>query len=576
MLAAAVVSLIAAILSAEDLGPEGLQVRLLAAATLGLPLFTAVALAGEQQASRARRIAAQATAVLILVAIYADWPAWTERARLLRYAQLSIALHLMVAFLPFGRSDRPARFWQYNRALFIRFVVAATSSATLFAGLALALAALDKLFGVDVPPQGYGRLWFAVTFVFNTWFFLGGLPKDLAALEEREDYPTGLRVFAQYTLVPLVSLYLVILTLYFAKVLITRDWPSGWIGWLVTGVSSGGILALLLVHPLAERPDQKWIATFARDFWIGLVPAIIMLWLALYQRVHQYGITEPRYFLVVLSLWLAAIAAWYIVTRSRRIRVIPISLCALALATFAGPWGAYSVSQRSQLGRLERLLVKDGVLVSGHVKRAHAEVSPEDLKEISAVVRYEVETHGGGRFAPWLGDSVARRLGVGPKGWNGGDGQARNIVDAFGVRYVDRFENPARGGPRVQFTSGEVRSALALRGFDYLVPVREGRGVPAAGDTSLTAVLAPETRGIRVFHRGQVLIEIPLDTLMKRAMLVAGRRRFATLPPQLQIARAENAHARAELHLRQLGVMDRSPAAPGLRSASGEVLLKLK
>jgi hypothetical protein len=576
VLVAAVVSLVAAILTAEELGPEALRDRLLAAATLGLPLFTAIALAGEQQASRARRIAAQITAVLILAAVYADWPAWTERARILRYAQLSIALHLMVAFLPFGRSDRPVAFWQYNRALFIRFIVAATSSATLFAGLALALAALDKLFGVNVPGEGYGRLWFAVAFVFNTWFFLGGLPKNLAALEERQDYPTELRVFAQYTLVPLVSLYLAILTLYFAKVLITRDWPSGWIGWLVTGVSSGGILALLLVHPLAERPDQKWIAAFARDFWIGLVPAIVMLWLALYQRVRQYGITEPRYFLLVLSLWLAAIAAWYIVTRSRKIRAIPISLCVLALMTFAGPWSAYGVSQRSQLGRLERLLVKDGILRDGHVKHDHAEVSPVDLKEISAIVRYEVEMHGGEKFAPWLGDSLARRYGVGPHGWNGGDGQARAIVGAFGVRYVERFENPARGGPRVQFTAGEARGALALRGFDYLVPIRESRGMPATGDTSLTAALAPETRGIRVFHRGQVLIEIPLDTLMKRAMLVAGRKRFATLPPGLQVARAENAHARAEVHLRQLGLMDRAPSASGLRSASGDVLVKLK
>ncbi|MFI5280840.1 MAG: DUF4153 domain-containing protein [Gemmatimonadales bacterium] len=575
MLTAAVVSLVAAILSAEHLGPEALQVRLLAAATLGLPLFTAVALAGEQQSSRARRIAAPLVAALVLLAIYADWPSWTERAQLLRYAQLSIALHLMVAFLPFGRADRPVAFWQYNRALFIRIVAAAVSSATLYAGLALALVALDKLFGVFVAPQGYGRLWFVVTFVFNTWFFLGGLPEDVANLEE-QNYPTGLRVFAQYTLVPLVSLYLVILTLYFAKVLITRDWPSGWIGWLVSGVSSGGILALLLVHPLAERPDQKWIATFARDFWIGLVPAIVMLWLAIYQRVHQYGITEPRYFLLVVSLWLAAIAAWYIATRSRKIRAIPISLCAVALVTFAGPWGAYATSQRSQLGRLERLLVKDGVLVGGRVQRAHGEVSPVDLKEISEIARYEVETHGGGKFAPWLGDSVARRIGIGPSGWNGGDGQARNIVDALGVRYVDRWESPARGGPRVQFTTNEAPGALALRGFDYLVPIREARGDSTAHDTSLIAVVAQDGRAIRVLHRGQVLIDVPLDSLMRRALLAAGRRRSAALPSELRTIRAENTRARVEVHLRELGVIDRAPAAPDLRSASGDVLLKLK
>src|SRR5262249_46851893 len=157
-------------------------------------------------------------------------------------------------------------------------------------------------------------------------------------------------------LVPLVSVYLVILTVYLGKVLITRDWPSGWIGWLVSGVGTAGILTLLLVHPVAQDPAEKWVAAFARSFWLAVLPAIVMLWLAIWQRVRQYGITEPRYFLVVLSLWLAGLAVYYSITRSRQIRTIPASLGAVALLTFAGPWGAYSVSVGSQVGRLRALL----------------------------------------------------------------------------------------------------------------------------------------------------------------------------------------------------------------------------
>jgi hypothetical protein len=51
----------------------------------------------------------------------------------------------------------------------------------------------------------------------------------------------GLKVFAQYLLVPIVIRHLVILTAYLVKVLITWDWPSGWIGWLVSGVAAVGI-----------------------------------------------------------------------------------------------------------------------------------------------------------------------------------------------------------------------------------------------------------------------------------------------------------------------------------------------
>ena len=576
VLGAAAVATLAAVLTAEELGSEALRDRLLAAATLGLPLLTAVALANEQQPSRPRRLAAQLAALLVLLAVYLDWPGWTERARFLRYAQLSAALHLLVAFLPFGRSDRPVAFWQYNRALFTRFVIAGVSSGTLFAGLALALGALDKLFGVDVPESGYARLWFVSAFIFNTWFFLGGLPKDLATLEERRPYPVELRVFAQYTLVPLVSLYLVILMFYFAKVLVMRDWPQGWIGLLVSGVASTGILALLLVHPLAEEPEQKWIATFARDFWIGLLPAVIMLWLALYQRIHQYGVTEPRYFLLALSLWLAAVAGWFALSRSRGIRVIPISLCLVALATFPGPWGAYSVAQKSQLKRLERLLVAVGALKDGRAVKTHGDVAPADLKEISAIVRYEVEVGGGPRLAAWIGDSLARRTGIGPEGWHGGESQARSIVGAFGVRYVGKWESP-RSGTRVTFGTSGPRGVLAVRGFDYLVSVRPARDSAARADTALAAEVVPASRAIRVVHGNRALIEIPLDSAIARAMrTMTAERRYVRVADRVLEASAENARARAEAHLTQIEVEGTGTSARVLRSANGQVLVRLK
>ena len=34
------------------------------------------------------------------------------------------------------------------------------------------------------------------------------------------------------------------------KVLVTGQWPNGWIGWLVSSVSAAGLLAILLVQPV--------------------------------------------------------------------------------------------------------------------------------------------------------------------------------------------------------------------------------------------------------------------------------------------------------------------------------------
>ncbi len=573
VLASGIAAAAAAILASEDLGPASLHAPLLAAATLGLPLFTAVALLGERTALAAR-VAVSLGALAVLVAVRASWSGWSEPVQVARYAQLSVAFHLGVAFLPFARRQRPIAFWQYNRILLQRFVAAGISSATLFLGLALALAALNKLFGVELERQAYFRVWVLCAFVFNTWFFLGGVPADLDALEESREYPAILRVFAQYTLVPLVTVYLVILTLYFAKVVVSWDWPSGWIGYLVTGVAGAGILALLLVHPLAEQEGERWIAAFARDFWLGILPAVVMLWLAIYQRVHQYGFTEPRYFLGVLSVWLAAIAMYFVVTRSRRILVIPASLCGLAVVTFAGPWGAYTVSRHSQLARVRSLLQAHGVLAGGRVRRAAADLPPADRRALSGAVRYLVETHGSASLAPLLGDSLVAAVTV-PAGRSqtAPEERARAIVEALGVNYVYRSERGLGPGQAFTFVADD-RPPIWVTGYDALITIRDVATRPQAGDSGLDAVLVRGTRSVRVRRAGRTLLDVPLDSVLSLAR-TATDRRTTQQPAARMRCDAANAQARAVMFVRSISGYVGS-GEPVVTDVQGVVLLRLR
>jgi len=571
VLAAAFLAATSAILNFEDLGPDALHDRLLAAATLGLPLLTALTLFGERFAQRpGARALVGLVGIAALAGVYLAWPGWSDELRFARYAQLTVAFHLSAAFLPFVGRDRPNAFWQYNRTLFVRANAAGASSATLWAGLALALAAVHTLFNVDVPEQGYFRLWAVMAFVVTTWFFLGGVPRDLEALEEQREYPPVLRVFAQYTLVPLVAVYLVILTLYLGKVVVTWDWPSGWIGWLVSGVATAGVLALLLVHPIADQPDQKWVRTFARDFWIAMLPAVVMLWLALYQRIHQYGVTEPRYFLLALSVWLFAVAAYYALTRSGRIRAIPASLCVVTLLTFAGPWSAYSVSARSQAGRLRGLLERNGVLVGGRLQRPARPVPADDLGEISAVARYLVRTHGVSRLAPLLGDPLVRRVGVGR---GRGEAQVRIVVQALGVEYVRSWGGEGRDS---DFSfAASVRGALPATGYDVLLHVRAPDDT-TAGTDELTAVLVPASRTVRLARGRETLLVLPLDSMLAGVRrLRATETNGADLPATVMSVQAENPRVAAVLYVERVnGRFERTGVK--IEGVRGVVLVKVR
>ena len=236
-LLASAVCAVLAVLAIEEIRDPDQLLRLLLTVVLGIPLFLAVDLWVERGArGLGLRAGLSALGLLGLVAFYLRWDGWAEPVRAARFLQVAVATHLLVAVAPFLGHREPAGFWEYNKRLFFRVIITGVYSLVLFAGLAIALLALDKLFGVPIEPTAYPRLWAVIGFLVTTWLFLGWMPPDLATLDRERSYPLGLKIFAQYLLVPIVIGYLVILTAYLVKVLITWDWPSGWIGWLVSSV----------------------------------------------------------------------------------------------------------------------------------------------------------------------------------------------------------------------------------------------------------------------------------------------------------------------------------------------------
>lgn len=475
--------------------------------SLGIPLFIALRSFEERGATRGPRhvtaLGLPLLGILALVVLYAAWDDWLEPVALRRYVQLSVCSHLLVAFAPWLGRGTLNGFWQYNRVLFVRFCIAALFSGVLYAGISVALLALDQLFALDVRDEHYTWLWLAVAFAFNTWYFLGGVPRDYNALDVETRFSKALRIFSQYILVPIVALYLAILTAYIVKILSTRAWPSGWIGYLVCSVSALGILSLLLVHPIRERREHVWIRTYARSFYAALLPSIAMLCVAIWKRVNQYGVTENRYFLTVIALWLAGIAVFFLLRQSRNIRVIPVSLCLVALGTSFGPWGAYSVSHRSQTGRLEELLTRNHLLQDGRLRRIDHDVPFDDRRQMSAALTYLLETHGHQQLVAWFGSEAAYAEAdtlheAAPASRAQAWQRVELIMLALGVPYVhDR-------GASVRFNlHQDGQRALRISGYDFVLPQLTGRGEPftrrfQVGDDSLQVHIDPHGYRARI------------------------------------------------------------------------------
>jgi hypothetical protein len=513
--------------------------------SLGIPVFLAVDLVAERWSVSARTSwLARLLAVALLVGLYFGRLSWSEPVEILRYVQVSVAAHLAVAVAPYLRVGEWNGFWQYNRTLLLRFLVSGVFSAVLYVGLTIALLAVDNLLGIEVRDRTYFRMWCVVAFVFTTWFFLSGVPEDLSALERQTDYPPLLKVLGQYILSPLVTIYLLIIMAYLGRIVITRVWPSGWTGYLVSSVAAAGILSLLLLYPIEEREENRWVRNYARWFYFALIPANVMLLLAIWKRIQQYAITEPRYFLVILSLWLAGISLYYAFTRSRNIKVIPATLAILAVVTFAGPWSAYAVSQRSQAGRLEGILERNGMLAEGRVRPPPEAVSLDDRREIGAVLRYLAQTHGTGSIESWFPEGRLAEVdtvadGTGPTDRRKADERAALIAAEMGIEYVGSWA-PGEG-EGFNFSVEWGGSPLAIAGYDYVVRDR-GRVAEtvSAEGVPISFAFDPERLAVLAFHDGEERLSLPLEPLVQRVIDFAQAHPPDTpIPAELMTARDE-------------------------------------
>ncbi len=307
----------------------------------------------------------------------------------IRLVCYGVGVHMLASVLAFWNEKNPLLFWKFNKDLFLRFLLAALFSNVLFAGIAGAIGSFDALFTVDVPSELYIDLFLLLLIVFNTFFFLGGIPKlDESYTADEINYPKSLKIFTQFVLLPLVVIYLLIMYAYTVKILFLWDWPRGMLTYMILGYSITGMLALLLLHPIQNLEGNRWIKIFSNWFYRALLPLVAVLGVAIFKRVSDYGITEERYFVIVLSVWLLCISLYFSFSKAKNIKFIPISLFILSFVTTVGPWGAFSVSQSSQLGRLENILVQNKLLTDGKLVKGSYDIPNKDYTSLTSILDF--------------------------------------------------------------------------------------------------------------------------------------------------------------------------------------------
>ncbi|HMN32284.1 MAG TPA: DUF4153 domain-containing protein [Chitinophagaceae bacterium] len=314
----------------------------------------------------------------------------SESVFLTRYLVFITCFHVLVSFSAFYDNDENQNFWQFNFYLLTSISIAIVYSVTLFLGVAGALYAVEKLLKIYITTNAYLDLFLFVFIFLNTLFFLYQIPKSFDVFSHKTVFKNSLRIFVQYILLPILLLYILILYIYLFDIVLTGVIPSNAVCIPIFVFSIIGVFTYLLIYPIRKDKQYKLLYFFSKYFFYILLPLLSLYFIAITLRILSYGVTEDRYLIVVLGIWLLVISIYILSSKKDNIIIIPISLFVILFISSFGPWGLFQLSIQNQVRRLEYLLNKNHLLVNNKLvsnENTH-KISNENLESIRSILNY--------------------------------------------------------------------------------------------------------------------------------------------------------------------------------------------
>lgn len=396
----------------ENRNPDRFDGTTMFTLLLGIGTFFNVAIFLEQgEKSTLKSILVYSVGFLFLgINAYLIYTSKKNFAPVYGFANILI-VHGVSAFIPFYKNPNQLRFWKYNQTMFSAAVLGIFYSIVLVGGITLAVFAVNELFNLDFDSKIYPEIFFSLLVLTAPFLMFGQFPKNISTLDISEPPQKSIRIFAQYILAPLSALYWLILIIYLVKISFSGTLPKGLITSLVLGYSIVGMFTYLFLF--AFKDEVSWVKQYIRLFFIGLVPVLGMYVVGIGVRVNEYGMTEPRYIILGLGIWLLVMIVYFLFSKKKSIISIPVTLTALVIIGTYSPVNMKVVSAYSQLNRVKAFLTQNKLIDQNGKWKTTDSLSSKKAKEwfvFIEEVRYLVNNHGIQSIEPILTESEYSKL----------------------------------------------------------------------------------------------------------------------------------------------------------------------
>jgi hypothetical protein len=366
--------------------------RLTGVLVLGVPLSLSVSVLFERCSKRDNiltRLAAYGLEILVLGLYYMFLFENTEMVSMVRLIFNTGAMVLAFLFIPYLLNKE--NFEIYITELISRLIVTVLYTIVAALGIMAILFAVQSLLYNDMSSKAYIYTWILAWIVFAPIHFLGGLPSK----DDRfsiHDYSKVLKILLMYIVLPILSVYTVVLYVYFGKIMITQEWPRGIVSYLVLSYSAVGIATLFLITPFVK--ENSWARIFKAAFSKLILPLLVMMFIAIGIRIEAFGVTENRYLILIAGIWSAFAMIFINLAKGKKNIILAISLALTCLLMVNGPLSAFNVSRISQNRRFYNILKKYDMVQGNTIVKSNTEVEQKDKKEITEILYYFNGNHG--------------------------------------------------------------------------------------------------------------------------------------------------------------------------------------
>ena len=159
-------------------------------------------------------------------------------------------------------------------------------------------------------------------------------------------------VLLNYIVTPALLIYTAILYLYMVKILVLWSLPEGGVAYMVFGFTIMALLVKALQQLLVKR-IYDW---FYDRFSLVSLPMLVLFWIGVVRRIGEYGLTEPRIYLLVCG-FLMTLCVVLFLSRclGRYIWVCLAALVSFGVLAYVPALEPEHVAVRSQLHRALRI-----------------------------------------------------------------------------------------------------------------------------------------------------------------------------------------------------------------------------